>query len=107
MNKILFSIIFIAISVIGISQNSLEDKLLEVFSKNQTKLILEDNQQKEYYNNMVFYSFSLEKNNSNKINHLKLDILNTVELKNIDGTISTITPKQLIESINNGTFNIL
>jgi len=107
MNKLFIAFLFIISSTIGISQNLLEGKLLEVFSKEQTKLIIEDSQQKKYYNNMVFNSYSVEKITSSKIKPQNFDVLSSLELKNIDGTITTVTPNELIESVNNGTFNIL
>ena len=107
MNKLFIAFLFIISSTIGISQNHLENKLLEVFSLEQTKLILEDKQQEKYYNNMVLNSYSIEEINPSKIKLQNFDVLSSLELKNIDGTITIVTPNELIESVNNGTFNIL
>ena len=45
--------------------------------------------------------------NPSKIKLQNFDVLSSLELKNIDGTITIVTPNELIESVNNGTFNIL
>ena len=75
MNKLFIAFLFIISSTIGISQNHLENKLLEVFSLEQTKLILEDKQQEKYYNNMVFNSYSIEEINPSKIKLQNFDVL--------------------------------
>ena len=56
---------------------------------------------------MVFNSYSIEEINPSKIKLQNFDVLSSLELKNIDGTITIVTPNELIESVNNGTFNIL
>ena len=107
MKKLLISFLLITFSSIGISQNSLEDKLLEVYSIKQTKLILGDVQQKKYFNNIVFNSYTIEKITNLKVKKQPFVVLNTLDLNNMDGTITTLTPNEVIESVNNGTFNIL
>jgi hypothetical protein len=107
MKKLLISFLLIAFSLIGISQNSLENKLLEVYSEKQTKLILEDVQQKKYFNNIVFNSYKVEKITNPKIKKQAFVVLNTLDLNNMDGTITTLTPNEMLESVNKGTFNIL
>jgi hypothetical protein len=107
MKKLLISFLLIAFSLIGISQNSLENKLLEVYSEKQTQLILEDAQQKKYFNNIVFNSYKIENITNPKIIKKSFVVLNTLDLNNIDGTITTLTPNEILESVKKGTFNIL
>lgn len=107
MKIIIIALGFILTHSVSFSQDALENKLLEVYSKEHTNSILGDFQQKKYYNNIVFNSYSLKKLAPNKIQKQNFITLNSLELKNIDGTTTSITPKATIESINNGTFNIL
>lgn len=107
MKKLLILFILIAFSTNVFSQKSIEIKLLEVFSPEQTRFILADKQQKDYYTKVINNSYSLVEVNSNKLKNLNFNTLTSVDVKNIDGTITTLSPKELIQSINNGTFNIL
>ncbi|MEN8927536.1 MAG: hypothetical protein ABF242_03980 [Flavobacteriales bacterium] len=105
--KTLFALFLILCSSYGISQNNLKEKLAEVFNEDRVNSILEDAEEKKYYNNLVFHSFHLEKVEGNKIQKGGFTKITTLELLNNDGTLTAITAQELVESINDNTFNIL
>lgn len=107
MKKLVWIFLFLLTSSLGFAQDLLKDKLLEVFSVEKTNLILEDVQLKKYYTNLVFNSFTVKKISSPKLKKQNIQTLNSFELKNKEGSFTTLTPKQLVESVENGTFNIL
>ena len=106
MKKILLSILFLTLFLLGSSQDSLRTKLLEVYSVENTNAITSNCQQKNYYSNLIFHSYRIT--NLQKIKKGNTaTILNSVKYKNIDGTFSKLTPEKVIEMIDNGSFNIL
>ena len=107
MKKITLITFFAFFSIIGFSQGSLEDKLLEVFSAEKVEFIIKDIQQKKYYNNIVFNSFEIKETRDIKFNKANYATMNSFELINLDGTTTVITSEELIKSIKEGTFNIL
>lgn len=107
MKKLVWIFLFLLTSSLGFAQDLLKDKLLEVFSVEKTNLILKDVQLKKYYTNLVFNSFTVKKISSPKLKKQNIQTINSFELKNKEGSFTTLTPKQLVESVENGTFNIL
>ena len=107
MKKTVFTLFLISLSFIGISQSSLEDKLLEVYSAERTTFILEDAQQQKYFNNLVFNSYAIAETEVTNGKKQGYKVLNSVEIQNTDGSTTVLSAKELIETVNNGTFNIL
>lgn len=73
----------------------------------QTNAILKNDQQRKYYNNIIFNSYKIEKIESSKLKKQNFVVLNSLEIKNSNGSLTSVNPKEVIESIENGTFNIL
>ncbi len=107
MKNLIIALGFILTYSVSFSQDALENKLLEVYSVEQTESILSDSQKKKYYNTVVFKSFQINKISKEKAKNLKYKTLNTLELKNLDGSITSISPEKIVESFVDGTFNIL
>ena len=107
MKQLLFSILFLGLFLNGTSQEeSLRNKLLEVYSADITNGILENCQKKKYYSNLIFHSYSLSKFKKEKTD-ASAQIITSLNYKNSDGTITVLNPKKILEMINNGSFNIM
>ena len=106
MKKLILSILFLGLFLIGTSQESLKNKLLEVYSAEITNGILENCQKKNYYSNLIFHSYTLIKFKKEK-KDASAQVIKSLNYKNNDGTITVLSPKKIIEMINNGSFNIM
>ena len=95
-------------TMMSFSQETLKEKLNQVYSVEKTESILKDAQKKKYYNNVFFNSFSIISVSANKLKPNSFPVLNSIKMRVKNSTLTTdVEVSKIIELIESGKFNIL
>jgi len=108
MKKYVLSIIVLSFSVLSIGQATLKEKLNEVYSQARVKDILEDEQKKKYFTNILFHSSEIISVPLHKLKPNSFPVLNSINLFEKNSVNKKpVDISEIIELYENGSFNIL
>ena len=107
MKHFIFPLIIGILFSFGNKEKNLENKLLEVYSSEQTKSILKDENRKKYFETLIFNSFLIEEIENKKLQKKSYPPINSISLNEKNGSINKIGIEKFLELIKNGNFNPL